>query len=103
MSLLFYSARRFLTDCYPTTADVTQPDGAECIKSAIGGNHEETVMKKLILASASAIALFGIAACSDTADNTTTQTTPPADTTEPATPPPAEATPPAEPATPPAQ
>ncbi|WP_085983965.1 hypothetical protein [Allomesorhizobium alhagi] len=55
-------------------------------------------MKKLILASASAIALFGIAACSDTADNTTTQSTPPADTTEPATPPPAEATPPAEPA-----
>jgi hypothetical protein len=61
-------------------------------------------MKKLILASASAIALFGIAACSDTADNTTTQsTTPPAEETAPATP---EATPPADttqPATPPAQ
>ncbi|NGO50624.1 hypothetical protein [Allomesorhizobium camelthorni] len=53
-------------------------------------------MKKLILASASAIALFGIAACSDTADNTTTQSTPPAETTQPATPPPAEATPPAD-------
>ena len=101
MSLLSFAARRFLTDCYPTTADVTQPDGAECIKSTIGGNHEETVMKKLLLASATAIALFGIAACSDTADNTTTEsTTPPADTTQPATP---EATPPAEPATPPAQ
>jgi hypothetical protein len=102
MSLLSYAARRFLTECYPMTADVTQPDGAKCINSATGGNHEETVMRKLILASASAIALFGIAACSDTADDTTTQsTTPPADTTQPATPP-AEATP-AEPATPPAQ
>jgi hypothetical protein len=51
-------------------------------------------MKKLILASASAIALFGIAACSDTADNTTTQsTTPPVEETQPATP---EATPPAD-------
>jgi hypothetical protein len=51
-------------------------------------------MKKLILASASAIALLGIAACSDTADNTTTQsTTPPAEETMPATP---EATPPAD-------
>ena len=30
-------------------------------------------MKKLILASVSALALFGVAACSDSADNTTTQ------------------------------
>ena len=36
-------------------------------------------MKKLILASVSALALFGVAACSDSTDNTTTQsTTPPA-------------------------
>ncbi|MBN9072799.1 MAG: hypothetical protein J0H34_14660 [Rhizobiales bacterium] len=44
-------------------------------------------MKKLILASVSAVALFGIAACSDSgADKTTTQsTTPPA--TEQTTPP----------------
>lgn len=43
-------------------------------------------MKKLILASVSAVALFGIAACSDGTDKTTTQsTTPPA--TEKASPP----------------
>lgn len=53
-------------------------------------------MKKLILASTSAIALLGLAACSDT-DNTTTQsTTPPAETTTPPAEP--QATPPAEPA-----
>ncbi len=33
-------------------------------------------MKNLILASVSALALFGVAACSDTADNTTTQSVP---------------------------
>ena len=33
-------------------------------------------MKKLILASVSALALFGVAACSDTTDNTTTQSVP---------------------------
>ncbi len=33
-------------------------------------------MQKLILASVSALALFGVAACSDTADNTTTQSVP---------------------------
>jgi hypothetical protein len=44
------------------------------------------MMKKLILATVSAIALFGVAACSDSgkggADNTTTQSTqpPPAET-----------------------
>ena len=46
-------------------------------------------MKKLILASVSAIALFGVAACSDT-DGTTTQSVEPAETTtvptDPATP-----------------
>ncbi|HEV2900194.1 MAG TPA: hypothetical protein VGX71_20615 [Pseudaminobacter sp.] len=52
-------------------------------------------MRNLILAFVSAIALFGVAACSDTADNSTTQsTTPPADTTQPAPAP--EATPPAD-------
>ena len=46
-------------------------------------------MKKLILATVSAIALFGVAACSDSgkggADNTTTQSTqpPPAETQPP--------------------
>jgi hypothetical protein len=43
-------------------------------------------MKKLILASASAIALFGLAACSDT-DNTTTQTIPEPAQDAPAAPP----------------
>jgi hypothetical protein len=58
-------------------------------------------MRNLILAFVSAIALFGVAACSDTADNSTTQsTTPPAET---ATPPADPATPPAEPAPAPAQ
>lgn len=49
-------------------------------------------MKKLILASVSAIALFGVAACSDT-DGTTTQSVPDATTTEPATPPASDAAP----------
>ena len=50
-------------------------------------------MIKLIIASASVVAVLGLAACSDSADDkTTTQSTPPATTTEPATP---QATPPA--------
>ena len=46
-------------------------------------------MKKLILATVAAIALFGVAACSDSGtgtDNTTTQSTPPATTPAPADP-----------------
>lgn len=67
-------------------------------------------MKKLILASASGIALFGLAACSDT-DGTTTQAVPedvppleqPADPNA-APPPPAEPmTPPAAPDVPPVE
>ena len=51
-------------------------------------------MKKLILASVSALALFGVAACSDSTDSTTTQSTnPPA--AEPMAPADPEATPPA--------
>jgi hypothetical protein len=53
-------------------------------------------MKKIILASVSAIALLGLAACNDNGgtDNQTTQsTTPPATTTSPATPPADNATP----------
>lgn len=52
-------------------------------------------MRKLILAAASAIALFGVAACSDSGvDETTTQSVnPPATEPAPATP---EATPPAD-------
>ena len=51
-------------------------------------------MKKLILASVSALALFGVAACSDNADTTTTQSVnppveEPAVPTDPATPAPA--------------
>ena len=53
-------------------------------------------MKKFVLASVSALALLGVAACSDSTDNTTTQGVPDTTTTEPA---PAPA--PAEPATPP--
>ncbi|MFU0503073.1 hypothetical protein [Pseudaminobacter sp. NGMCC 1.201702] len=41
-------------------------------------------MKKLILASVSAVALLGLAACNDATDNTTTQSTnPPAEETTP--------------------
>lgn len=40
-------------------------------------------MKKLILASVSAIALFGVAACSDTDSTTTQSVEPPAETTTP--------------------
>ena len=44
-------------------------------------------MKKLILASVSALALFGVAACSDNSkDPTTTQSTNPSATEQPATP-----------------
>ena len=51
-------------------------------------------MKKLILASVSAIALFGVAACSDNTDSTTTESVKPpvAEQPAPATP---QATPPA--------
>jgi hypothetical protein len=53
-------------------------------------------MKKLVLASVSALALLGVAACSDQADTTTTQGVPDSSTTEPATPVPADpAAPPA--------
>ena len=38
-------------------------------------------MKKLILASAAAVALFGVAACSDTDTTTTQSVDPPAQTT----------------------
>ena len=41
-------------------------------------------MKKLVLASVSALGLLAVAACSDSADNTTTQSVPDATTTEPA-------------------
>ena len=51
-------------------------------------------MKKLILASVSALALFGVAACSDSTDSTTTQSTTPPATEQPAPATP-EATPPA--------
>ncbi|MEW9804896.1 hypothetical protein ABUE31_02705 [Mesorhizobium sp. ZMM04-5] len=53
-------------------------------------------MKKLVLASVSAIALLGAAACSDQTDTTTTQGVPETTTTEPAAPMPADpAAPPA--------
>lgn len=63
---------------------------------------KEKVMNKLILASVSAVALLGVAACSDTDDTTTQSTTDPAateepatTTTDPATPPPPDTTAPA--------
>ncbi|MDP3895134.1 MAG: hypothetical protein Q8Q62_00515 [Mesorhizobium sp.] len=43
-------------------------------------------MKKLILASVSAIALFGVAACSDTDSTTTQSVEPPAETLTPMVP-----------------
>lgn len=52
-------------------------------------------MKKLVLASVSAVALFTVAACSDSADTTTTQGVPNATTTEPAPAPMEPASPPA--------
>ena len=49
-------------------------------------------MKKLVLASVSALALLSVAACSDSTDTTQTQSVPETQTTEPApaTPPPAD-------------
>ena len=41
-------------------------------------------MKKLVLASVSALALFGVAACSDATDTTTTQSVPETQMNEPA-------------------
>lgn len=53
-------------------------------------------MKKLILASVSALALFGVAACSDSGtDTTTTQSTNPPAAEQPMVPATPEATPPA--------
>lgn len=49
-------------------------------------------MKKLILASVSVLALFGITACSDSADTTTTQSVPSVEQPAPATPAPADPT-----------
>ena len=43
-------------------------------------------MKKLVLASAAAIAMLGLAACSDAADETTTQSVPPTEEQQPAQP-----------------
>lgn len=43
-------------------------------------------MKKIILASASAVALFALAACSDTDETTTQSTTPPVEQVQPAQP-----------------
>ena len=54
-------------------------------------------MRKIILASVSALALFGVAACSDSgSDSTTTQSTTPPATEQPMTPAQPEATPPAD-------
>lgn len=54
-------------------------------------------MKKLILASVSALALFGVAACSDSGtDTTTTQSTNPPAAEQPMKPMAPEATPPAD-------
>ena len=50
-------------------------------------------MRKLILASVSAIALFGVAACSDTDGTTTQSVEPPAEETTPTTPTDPSATP----------
>ncbi len=44
-------------------------------------------MKKFILAGVSGLALLTVAACSDSTDNTTTQSTTPMEETAPATPP----------------
>ena len=46
-------------------------------------------MKKLVLASVSAVALLGLAACTDTDDTTTQSTNPPAETATPGATPPA--------------
>jgi hypothetical protein len=58
-------------------------------------------MKKLVIVSASALALLGLAACSDATDETTTQSVPPTEApapADPAAPPPVVAPAPAEPA-----
>ena len=52
-------------------------------------------MKKLVLASVSALALLSVAACSDSTDTTQTQSVPETQTTEPAPIPAEPATPPA--------
>ena len=52
-------------------------------------------MKKLVITSVSALALLGLAACSDSADTTTTQSVPDTNTTEPAPAPMDPAAPPA--------
>ncbi len=52
-------------------------------------------MKKFALASASAIALLGLAACSDTDETTTQSTQPPVERVQPASPAEPMATPPA--------
>jgi hypothetical protein len=97
--------------CNETKCNVTKRIAHAAVSrlSAASGREfrwifKETVMKKLILASLSAIALFGIAACSDNGpgtDKTTTQsTTPPA--TEPAPAQPGQDNNAMKPATPPA-
>ena len=54
-------------------------------------------MRKFILASVSALALFGVAACSDSGkDNTTTQSTTPPPADQPMTPAAPKASPPAD-------
>src|SRR5690606_4441317 len=65
---------------------------------SLGASLKEIVMKKLVFASVSALALLSVAACSAPADNTTTRGVPDAPTPEPA---PMDAAP-ADPATPPA-
>ena len=57
-------------------------------------------MKKLVLAGLSGLALLTVAACSDSTDGTTTQSTTPMEETAPATPPATNATPPADDAAP---
>jgi hypothetical protein len=51
-------------------------------------------MKKFILAGVSGLALLTVAACSDSTDNTTTQSVEPMEETVPATPPATNVTPP---------
>jgi hypothetical protein len=66
--------------------------GAAIIPVTLGGNRasfeRRRTMKKIILASVSAIALLGLAACNDNGgtDNQTTQSTTPPATTAPAAP-----------------
>jgi hypothetical protein len=66
--------------------------GASIVSVTLGGNRasleRRRTMKKIILASVSAIALMGLAACNDNGgtDNQTTQSTTPPATTAPAAP-----------------